>query len=168
MLGATQPICYILRLLETKCNGLTSLEGHLQGFDLKLFCQFSATVLAKVHPSSVFRILWEFFTCRGDRKTLHGYVLATEYPQRPSLLKVPASPLGSRVELQTDISTPDRKMGVAQKVGSHRRLASDFERALAVIKGVTHPGEYICPFCGALQASIIFPFNCGRFAMELR
>ena len=53
-------------------------------------------------------------------------------------------------------------MGVAQKVGSHRRLASDFEWAPAVIKGVTRPGEYICPFCGVLQTSDRVPFYCGR------
>jgi hypothetical protein len=45
VLGATQPNCYTLRLRETQCNGLTFLEGHLQGYHLKPFGQLPAIVL---------------------------------------------------------------------------------------------------------------------------
>ena len=52
--------------------------------------------------------------------------------------------------------------------GKYRCASCDYEWTPRAIKGVTAAGEFICPFCGALQMSVVFPFHCGRCAMELR
>jgi len=58
--------------------------------------------------------------------------------------------------------------GLLHRDGAYRCAKCDFEWAPRAIKSWSSPGDYICPFCGALQSSIIFPFCCGRCAMELR
>jgi len=70
MLGGTEHTWDILPRIETNKSGLTYPEGHLQGYHLKPFGQLPATILGKVHQSSAFRILWEFFAGRGDRKAV--------------------------------------------------------------------------------------------------
>jgi hypothetical protein len=52
--------------------------------------------------------------------------------------------------------------------GKYRCEDCDYEWAPRVLRDVQSSGQYICPFCGALQTSVVFPFYCGRCAMELR
>ena len=81
--GSVQTSGYVRAYSETECNGLTSAPGHLRDFDLKGFMGMPSHVrryvLSVSQDKSV--IVYKFFHCVGNRKTVHGWVVTSTNPE---------------------------------------------------------------------------------------
>lgn len=62
----------------------------------------------------------------------------------------------------------DHKLLVKGSPVEYRCRACDGDWTPTAIVSVSKPGEYICPFCGALQRSDRYEFYCGRCAMPIK